>query len=135
MASDLARALWRLKYNDESETFEKVANMLVKAAGTKIHLARMALTEFLYPECKVCGGKAEHKIQDGDTYKIVKCPSCAGSGVFKYTDKYRANWLKISQAKARSHKNELDHILNVISKYDREANRISNMKLGRYDII
>ena len=78
-------------------------------------IAVCALHEILWPQCRTCNGAKE--MRGADNGVLATCPTCAGSGIFKYDNAERAklcgvelrHWPKIEQryldvlALARNH--------------------------------
>jgi len=126
-APRLATLLFRLFYDNDSTVLDQAIAELSRVAQKPSKLVEMALHEAMAPNCRRCNGARELIIGE----RRIVCSSCEGTGLHRYTNNWRASYLRCSVSEAKRHGAAMQHIHDVIGTYDRLCNAAMSFKLER----
>lgn len=129
-ASQLGRALWHLAAGQHVST---AIPLLVREMRRNdkanydlcVRIAKQALFEHLYPACRTCGGETQIMVDQ----RKVECPTCATSGVHRFSDDERATAIGESMTMAISKR--LRQAIEIIAEHDMATRRIVSTELER----
>lgn len=129
-ASALGRELWHLAAGQNSAS---AIPLLVREmrrdnrlnAGLCVKIASHALYEHMHPGCRTCGGETEIMVEQVK----VGCPTCAKSGVHRYSDTERAQAIGERMNPGMSRLMRL--ALDIISEHDRATRGVVSAELER----
>ncbi len=128
--------LWRAKYLLEAQAYRDVIEGMIEEYKKRYtaetpFIARkcveQALSEYLGPQCKDCGGSKELMIDQ----QLKLCPTCDGSGLRRYTDDQRAGRMKIERRNVERRAGKMRWIAEQLGEMDRQVNVVMNMELER----
>lgn len=129
-ASQLGRALWHLAAGQHVSTaIPLLVREMRRDEKTNydlcIRIAKHALYEHMYPSCRTCGGETEIMV---DQVK-VGCPTCAGSGVHRYSDAERS--AAIGERMNAGLSRLIRRAIDIIAEHDRATRGIVAAELER----
>lgn len=115
LAPKIGTLTWRVLYQLEEQWKEPLIRALSEEANVRRELAELAIHEALSPECRRCRGAKNLKIGD----KVQDCSTCAGTGLHRFSDSYRARYLKWSVKYTRHQSSSFKRVRDLLSEYDR----------------
>ena len=126
LATRLGTLLYRLKYDLDSSVHNDAVSALRQAAGVSLEAASVAISEWLDPNCKRCGGKAQMKVAE----KLILCPACTDHpGKHRFSDQSRASFLRVSLGTAKRMSGAIRRAHETIGSADRHVSGTMSAQL------
>ena len=124
--NSLGTLLYRLKYDLDSSVHADAISALRQAAGVSLEAASVAISEWLDPNCKRCGGKAQMKVAE----KLILCPACTDHpGKHRFSDQSRASFLRVSLGTAKRMSGAIRRAHETIGSADRHVSGTMSAQL------
>lgn len=123
----LGLAIWKARYMIEASGYRRAREGLTAIYRSRyrrdpldfaLKLVDHSLHEYIFQFCRNCRGVREVMLEQ----RRVFCPTCAGSGLKRYSDGDRARALGISYAQVKHAAHKFSWMLNKIADLDREVN-------------
>ena len=126
LSTRLGTLLYRLKYDLDSSVHNDAISALRQAAGVSLEAASVAISEWLDPNCKRCGGKAQMKVAE----KLILCPACQDHpGKHRFSDQSRASFLRVSLGTAKRMSGAIRRAHETIGSADRHVSGTMSAQL------
>ena len=139
-ASDLGRALFHWAYAGDKTSARSAFNQLCRKARNRTRIFRhhqdykllervclMVLHEWRHPACHACGGVGE---VENAKLRVV-CQVCSGTGLHRYADHWRIEFLKIEEYVYRKWERYIAAVTACITAEDIAAVRTCRAQLER----